>query len=127
MIAAIAHLRKYKVEEGEHVKTAAFICLTGSSAATILKDIGISMGTKLSSRAIMQVSGATLIKINQAVGFRLITKAGTTGLINLSKWVPFFGGLVGGAFDATVTDTVGVIAKEVFFKPIDDDTHPEAD
>jgi uncharacterized protein (DUF697 family) len=119
MIAAIAHLRGYSVED-ERVKTLAFICLTGSGAATLLQEFGISLGTKLSTRLIMQISGATLVKINQAVGFRLVTKAGTTGLINLTKFVPFVGGLVGGAFDAAVTRGISAVAREVF-KPIHDD------
>jgi hypothetical protein len=118
LIAAIAYLRGYPIKD-EKVKTLAFICLTGSSAATLLQEFGISLGTKLSARLIAQISGATLININKAVGFRLIAKTGSTALITLSKVVPFVGALVGGAFDAAVTGGIGAAAKEVF-KPIDD-------
>ena len=120
MVAAIAHLKGYEISD-ERVRTMAFICLTGSTAATILQEFGISLGTKLSTRLIMQISGATLVKINQAVGFRLVTKAGNLGLINLTKIVPIVGGLVGGAFDATVTRGIGAVAKNVF-KSFADDT-----
>ena len=120
LIAAIAHLRGYAIKD-EKVKTLAFICLTGSSAATLLQEFGISLGTRLSTRLIAQISGATLININKAVGFRLVTKAGSTGLINLTKFVPFVGGLVGGAFDAAVTRGIGAASKEVF-DPIRDET-----
>jgi uncharacterized protein (DUF697 family) len=118
MIAAIAHLRGYNIKD-EHVKTVAFICLTGSSTVTILKDVGLNLGTKLSARAIAQISSVTLTKINQAVGFRLITKTGTTGVINITKWVPFVGGVVGGSLDATVTGAVSLAAKSIF-EPIFD-------
>jgi len=118
MIAAIAHLRGYSVKD-EQVKTLAFISLTGSGSTKILQEFGISLTTKLSTRLIMQISGATLRNINQAVGFRLVTKAGTTGLINLTKFVPVVGGVVGGAFDATVTHGIAGAAKNVF-KPIHD-------
>jgi len=119
MVAAIAYLKGYKITD-ERVRTMAFICITGSAAATILQEFGIGLGTKLSARLIMQISGATLAKINQAVGFRLVTKAGTTGLINLTKVVPIVGGIVGGAFDASVTRGIGALAKKIF-KPLDDD------
>jgi hypothetical protein len=117
MVAAIAHLMGYKPHD-ERVRTMAFICLAGSSATTALEELSVSLGTKLSTRLIAQISGAALVRINQAVGFRLVTKAGTTGLINLTKVVPIVGGLVGGAFDAAVTRGIGAIAKEIF-KPVD--------
>ena len=92
MITAIAHLNGYKIDD-EHVRTVVFICLTGSMAA---KEFGIELGTKLA------------------------TKAGSKGLINLTKVVPFVGGLIGGAFDATTTRAIGEVAKKAF-KPLGND------
>ena len=53
-------------------------------------------------------------KINHAVGFRLITRAGTPGAVNLSKFVPFVGDVVGGSVDAAVTYSIGTVARSVF-------------
>jgi hypothetical protein len=117
MIAAIAHIRGYETTDPD-VQTLAFICLAGNSGTEILKEFSIKIGTKFTQRGIAQISGTTLIRINQAVGFRLVTKAGTTGLINLSKWVPVLGGFIGGGFDATLTRGIGVMAKKTF-KPFD--------
>jgi uncharacterized protein (DUF697 family) len=117
MIAAIAHLRGYKITD-ERVRTLAFLSLTGSAGVNILQEFSISLGTKLSTQMISKISGATLVKINQAVGFRLVTKAGQTGLVNLTKIVPFIGGIVGGGFDAVVTRGIGAAAKEIF-KPLE--------
>jgi hypothetical protein len=113
MLAAIAHLRGYQLTD-DRVRTLAFICLAGSAGSAILQEFGVGLGTKLTTRMIMQISAATLAKINQAVGFRLVTKAGTRGLVNLAKIVPFVGGVVGGGFDAVVTLGIGAIAKETF-------------
>jgi hypothetical protein len=113
MVAAIAHLRGYDIKS-DQVRTFALACLAGSGAVDILKDVGVQMGSKLASRALMSISGATLTRINQAVGFRLVTKAGTTGLVNLSKMVPFVGGIVGGTIDGTTTKAIGSAAKAVF-------------
>ena len=117
MIAAIAHIRGYEATD-PHVRTLAFICLAGNSGTELLKEFSIKLGTQLTQRGIAQISGTTLMRINQAVGFRLVTKASTTGLINLSKWVPVLGGLIGGGLDATVTRGIGAMAKQTF-KPFE--------
>lgn len=113
MIAAIAHLRGHDIKS-DKIRTLVFACLVGSSVTDILKDFGIQVGTKLSQKAIQQISGATLVKINQAVGFRLVTKAGSTGAVNLTKFVPFVGGVVSGGFDAGTTYAIGSAAKNLF-------------
>lgn len=113
MVAAIAHVRGYDIRS-DQVKTLCVACLAGSAVADILKDIGIKLGTKMTQQAIMKIAGSTLVRINQAVGFRLVTKAGSTGLLNLTKMVPFVGGIVGGSFDAVTTRAIAQAAKTVF-------------
>ncbi len=113
MIAAIAQIRGYDVRS-DQVKTLCVACLAGSAASDILKDVGIKVGTRLTQQAINKIAGSTLVRINQAVGFRLVTKAGSTGILNLTKMVPFLGGVIGGSFDAAVTGTIARAAKSVF-------------
>ena len=113
MVAAIAHIRGFNIRS-DQVKTLVLACLAGTSTTDVLKDFGINVGSKLTQQAIGKISGATLRRINQAVGFRLITKAGTTGAVNLSRIVPFLGGLVGGSIDATITRAIGMAAKNLF-------------
>ncbi len=122
MIAAIAHLRGYQLDE-ERVRTLSFVCLTGSAAANIMEEFSVSLGIKLSSRVIMQISGETLLKINRAVGFRLVARAGSKGLINITKLVPLVGGLAGGAFDAMMTRGIGTVAKQQFSVVEDQNTN----
>ncbi|WP_234974793.1 EcsC family protein [Variovorax paradoxus] len=113
MIAAIAHLGGYDISD-DRVKTMVFATLTGDSAKEVLKDIGIAVGKKVALSAINKISGATITKINQAVGFRLLTKFGTTGIINLGKMVPVLGGVVGATFDSVATNIVGNTARNIF-------------
>lgn len=113
MIATIAHLRGYDINS-DKVRTLAIACLVGSSVGDLLKDVGINVGTKLTQQAIKRVPGAALVRINQAVGFRLATKAGSTGAVNLSRLVPFVGGVVSGAFDAATTRAIGAAATTLF-------------
>ena len=65
---------------------------------------------------IEKISGATLTRINQAVGFRLITKFGQTGIINLGKMVPLAGGVIGGGFDLVTTKIIAQNALKMFIE-----------
>lgn len=120
MVAAIAHIAGHDIK---HDKVVALInlCLLGNGMTEVAKDFGITFTTKFATGYIKKnITGAMLKKINQAVGFRLITKSGTTGLINLTKTVPVLGGVVGCGFDVFTTNIVGNQAKKTFlaFEPI---------
>lgn len=113
MIAAIAHLGGHDLRD-DRVRTLVYVCLTGNAAKDILKDIGIVVGRKLTESAIKSVSGKTLTAINQRVGFRLLTKFGEKGAVNLSRAIPFAGGVIGGTFDSGTTYVIGKVAKTTF-------------
>jgi hypothetical protein len=113
MIAAVAHLGGQDVRSDE-VRTMAFACLCGNAAADVLKSVGIRLGRKLTEQAIKKISGEVVKKINQKVGFRLLTKFGQTGLVNLGKAIPIVGGVIGGGFDATSTLAIGTVARRMF-------------
>ena len=95
MIGAVAHLRGYDVRS-DQVRTLVVACLAGSAALDILKGVGINIGTQVTRQMVLRISGEVLKRINQAVGFRLVTKAGSKGVVNLVKGVPLVGGVVGG-------------------------------
>ena len=113
MIAAIAKMGGHDIRD-DKVRTLVITCLAGDSAIEILRDFGIALGQNLIKNAISKISGDVLIKINQAVGFRLLTKAGSTGLINIGKAVPLVGGLIGATFDSVTTNTIGNVARDIF-------------
>ncbi len=111
MIAAIAIIRGYDARQNKGLIIA---CLVGTSATDVLKDIGISVGSKLAAQVIQKIPGAVITKLNQAVGFRLMTKAGVRGIINLPKVIPIVGGLISGGFDAGTTHLIARVAKSIF-------------
>ena len=113
MIAAIAHMGGHDIKD-DRVKSLVYACLTGNAAKDILKDIGIVVGTKITTNAIKSISGKTIVAINQKIGFRLLTKFGEKGAINLGKAVPFVGGFIGATFDSVTTNTIGNIARDTF-------------
>lgn len=108
MIAAIAHMGGHDVKD-DRVKTLAYVCLAGNEIKDIIKEVGIGVGTKLTAKAIENISTTTIIAINQKVGFRLLTKFGEKGIINIGKAVPIVGGLIGGSLDLLATNTIGML------------------
>ncbi|MCM0582665.1 EcsC family protein [Weissella diestrammenae] len=113
MIAAIAKIRGYNLNS-DQVQTFVYATLAGTSVADMMKKSGIVIGNKLAINVVKKIPGKTLTKINQAVGFRLATKFGTKGVVNLGKMVPVLGAGIGGVFDMTTTRTIAKYAKQTF-------------
>lgn len=113
MIAAIAHMGEHGLRD-DRVKSLIFACVAGNAAKDILKDVGIELGQQLTIQALKRISSQTINSINQKVGFRLLSKFGEKGAINMGKAVPLLGGLIGATFEAVATNTVGNIARDTF-------------
>ena len=68
--------------------------------------------------SLKKLPGTVLTKINQRVGFRLLTKFGEKGLVNIHKLIPIIGGIVGGTIDALSTYAIAQAAKAFFLDDI---------
>ena len=119
MVAALAKLGGYDVKE-DQVQTMVYVCLAGSAASDILKEAGVQVGNKLALNAVKNIPGSVLTAINQKVGFRLATKFGETGIVNLGKLVPVAGALIGGGFDFATTRIIATTAYKQFIDSSDD-------
>ena len=115
MIAAIAYMGGYDLKD-TRVKSLVFLCIAGNTGKDILKNIGIAWTEKMVSNALNHLTKEAIIKINKAVGFKLVAQFGGKGFINLSKVVPFVGGVVGATFDAVTTNAMGNFARRTFIK-----------
>ncbi|WBL71462.1 EcsC family protein [Serratia liquefaciens] len=115
MIAAIAIMGGYDVKD-DRVKALVYSCLAGNAAKDILKGTGIIIGSKMSTQLIKSISKETIFAINKRVGFRLLTKFGEKGAINLGKMIPLVGGVIGGTFDGISTNVVGNVARKTFIE-----------
>lgn len=93
-----------------------YLCLVGTAASDILKEAGIKVGMKGLEAEIKKIPGAVLVKINQKIGFRFITRAGEKGVINLMKLVPLAGGVIGGSIDVATTFIISRNAIKLFIE-----------
>jgi hypothetical protein len=110
MIAAIAHIRGFNLRD-DRVRTMVFMCLLGEGVTEALSKFGFAVGTKLTEKMIEKIPGEIFIQINKFVAFRLVTKAGEKGMVNLIKLAPILGGLIGGGIDAVGCLAIGRIAS----------------
>lgn len=113
MCAAIAHLRGYDVHS-EEVRSAIMVCMLGSAGTELLKNAGVQIGTKSTAAALRRLPGKVLIEINKKVGYRLLTKFGEKGVINLAKLVPAVGGAIGATVDGLGCRSIAVYARSTF-------------
>lgn len=113
MIAAIALIRGYDLNDDE-VQTFVYSCIAGVTIADTFKQAGIKVGNKIILNSVNKIPGKALVKINQRIGFRFITKAGEKGIINLGKLVPIVGAGIGSTIDWTSTWTIANRAKKIF-------------
>lgn len=114
MIACTAYMAGYDLHS-DQVQTLVYACLAGVSLNEVLKKFSIKLGEKVADNLIKRIPGEVLIKINQRVGFRLLTKFGEKGLINLWKLVPVVGAGINGTLDLIETKLIGDQAYKWFF------------
>ena len=106
MIACAVYMAGYDVHT-DQVQTLVYACLAGVSVMEVAKKAGIKIGQKGLENLIDKIPGKVLIAINQKVGFRMLTKFGETGAINIGKAIPVVGGVIGGGFDFIDTKFIG--------------------
>ena len=115
MIACAAYMAGYDVHT-DQVQTLVYACLAGVSVMEVAKKVGIKIGQKGLENLIDKIPGKVLIAINHKVGFRMLTKFGEKGAINLGKAIPVAGGVIGGGFDFIDTKFIGNRAYNQFIK-----------
>jgi hypothetical protein len=118
---AIAILRGYDIRS-EEVRSVVLLTLIGSAGAGVAAEVGAQLGTKTAFVVLRRLPGKVLFEINKKVGFRLVTKFGTKGVINLGKLVPVAGGLVSSGVNVATMQGVGRFAKRNFPLLTDADT-----
>lgn len=113
MIACLAYMGGYDTTS-DQVQSLVYACLAGISVDQVVKQVGVQFGVKFATAMVRKIPGSVLSKINQKVGFRLLTKFGTKGLINIGKAIPLIGGVISGGFDFAETKLIADRAFKMF-------------
>lgn len=83
----------------EEVRTFAFNCLPRHVIIKSLKTVFVKLSNKMAKIGINHVRGSDLTKVNRVLGGRVVTKNGSTGVINLISLVPIAGVTAGAVTD----------------------------
>ena len=113
MIASIAYMGGYDASDDE-VRTLAYVCLANKSVAEVFEQAGVKIGEKFAENMVKKIPVAVVNKVNNAVGFRMVTKFGETGAVNIGKMIPAVGGFVGAGFDYVTTKAMAKRAYKTF-------------
>jgi uncharacterized protein (DUF697 family) len=112
MVIAIAVIGGYDPKD-EKVKSIIFSCLAGNAIKEVFKEAGVDVGKRMALKKIYNTfTGGTLARINRSIALKLIPKLS----VNLGKWIPILGGVIGGAMDAVWVNEVGSTAKLIFIE-----------
>lgn len=115
MIACVAYMAGFELKS-DQTQTFVYACLAGVAVNELIKQAGIKFGIKFANGLIKKIPGKVLVKINQKVGFRFITKFGTKGVLNLGKMLPGVGAVIGGGLDLVETKAIAVRAYKWFME-----------
>ena len=115
MIACTSYMAGFDLDS-DQTQTLVYACLAGVAVNNVIKQAGIKFGVKFANGLIKKIPGKVLIKINQKVGFRFVTKFGTKGIINLGKLIPGVGAVIGGGLDLVETKIIAKSSYKWFFE-----------
>ena len=115
MIACTAYMAGYDLQS-DQTQTFVYSCLAGVAINKFLKKAGIKVGEKVATKLVQKVPGKVLIAINKKVGFRLLTKFGSKGIVNLGKLIPVVGAAVSGGLDYAETKAIASRSYKWFFE-----------
>lgn len=93
------------------------LCLCGAKAAEVAGAAGARLGGRLTTDLLSQFGGTAAERINRLVGLQLLARLTETGSLGASRIVPVVSGLVGAAFDATITAGIGKAAMTLLPPP----------
>lgn len=110
MVAAVAYLRGYDIDS-EEVESMIALTLLGSAGVEVAAKAGVKIAEKGAAAALKKLPGRVLIEINKKVGFRLFTKFGEKGAINLAKGIPLLGGVIGGGVNVATFRAISSYAR----------------
>ena len=97
------------------VRTFILLSILGEAGVEVfIKTVGANTGSKIAKNLIAQIPSKVLLEINKKVGSKLISKTGEKSIINLTKLVPLFGGVVGAGIDSAYVNACGQTAKLLF-------------
>jgi len=114
MVGAIAVLRGFDLADPK-VRTAVLLVLTGADASSVLGRLGIGGSGGMVTRMLSaRMPKTTVMVVQKAIGFRLLSRMGTGMLGRLGRAVPLAGALIGAGSDVWLLRRIARTAQQEF-------------
>lgn len=114
MVGALAALRGFDLSDPK-VRTGVLLVLTGSDASSLLGKVGLGGSGGVMTRLVSsKMPKATLMVVQKAVGFRLLSRIGTGLLGRLGRAVPLAGAVIGAGSDVWLLKRIADTARTEF-------------
>lgn len=114
MVAATAALRGFDLTDPK-VRTAVLLVLTGADASSVLTKVGLGGSGGIVTRLLSsRLPGSTLMVLQKAIGFRLVSKIGSGLLGRLGRGVPLAGAVIGAGSDVYLLHRIARTARKEF-------------
>jgi len=111
--AAVAHLRGHDIDS-DRVRNVVLLTLLGSAGAAAASGLGAPVGADPAASSLNALPGTLAVEINTEVVFRVLTRFGQNGALNLVRFVPLAGGAVSALVNCAAMRTIGIDAKKNF-------------
>lgn len=116
LATGIANIRGYDMSTYEKALPFIGLFIVGDLTAEAFKFVGQQATTVMGKGMLGQMTGKATLAINRAVGFRLLTAYGSTGIINVAKMIPILSVFAGAAIDGSFCFGAATVIEGTTFR-----------
>ncbi|MDL5154987.1 EcsC family protein [Actinomycetospora termitidis] len=114
LAAAIAHARGHDLTDPV-VRTAVLLCVLGADGSELAERTGIDLQEVSLLTGLRRLPVEVREQLDRRIGYRLASRAGRRGVLNLTKLIPVVSGPIGAGADSITTRSVATYADVVFW------------
>jgi hypothetical protein len=114
LAASIAHVRGHDLDDPV-VRTAVLLCVLGPDGSELAEHTGIDLQEVSLLTGLRRLPSEVREQLDRRIGFRLASRAGRRGVLNLTKLIPVVAGPIGAGADSIAARSVATYADVAFW------------
>ncbi|GLZ51238.1 hypothetical protein [Actinomycetospora sp. NBRC 106378] len=114
LAASIAHARGHDLEDPV-VRTAVLLCVLGPDGSELAEHTGIDLQEVSLLTGLRRLPTEVREQLDRRIGYRLASRAGRRGVLNLTKLIPLVSGPIGAGADSITARSVATYADVAFW------------
>ncbi|MEJ2870091.1 hypothetical protein WCD74_20145 [Actinomycetospora sp. OC33-EN08] len=114
LAASIARARGHDIDDPV-VRTAILLCVLGPDGSELAERTGIDLQEVSLLTGLRRLPSEVREQLDRRIGYRLASRAGRRGVLNLTKLIPVVSGPIGAGADSITTRSVATYADVAFW------------